>query len=42
LRDFLGFAYNLKAIADYHVGPGSDVPPELAAEAIGIAKALCR
>jgi len=33
LRDFLGFAYNLKAIADYHVGPGSEVPPELAAEA---------
>ena len=34
LRAFLGFAYNLKAIADYQTGPGSDVSPELAAEAI--------
>jgi uncharacterized protein (UPF0332 family) len=33
LRAFLGFAYNLKALADYQTGPGSDVSPELAAEA---------
>jgi uncharacterized protein (UPF0332 family) len=38
LRAFLGFAYNLKAIADYQAGPGSDVSPDLAAEAIEIAK----
>ena len=38
LRAFLGFAYNIKAIADYQAGPGSDVSPELAAEAIEIAK----
>ena len=38
LRAFLGFAYNLKAIADYQAGPGSDVSPELAAEAIGMAQ----
>ena len=38
LRAFLGFAYNLKAIADYQAGPDSDVPPELAADAIEIAR----
>ncbi len=38
LRAFLGFAYNLKAIADYETGPGSDISPELAGEAIAIAK----
>ena len=38
LRAFLGFAYDLKAIADYQAGPGSDVTPELAAEAIEMAK----
>ncbi len=38
LRAFLGFAYNLKAIADYETGPGSEVPPALAAEAIETAK----
>lgn len=38
LRAFLGFAFNLKAIADYETGPGSDVSPELAAEALTIAK----
>ncbi len=38
LRAFLGFAYNLKAIADYQTGPGSRVSPELATEAIGTAR----
>ena len=31
---FLGFAYSLKAIADYETGPGSEVSPEAAAIAI--------
>ena len=34
LRAFLGHAYNLKAIADYETGPGSEVSPEQAANAI--------
>ncbi len=34
LRAFLGRAYNLKAIADYEIGAGSEVSPERAAEAI--------
>jgi hypothetical protein len=38
LRAFLGFTYNLKAIADYQTGPGSKVPPELATEAIEAAR----
>ena len=38
LRAFLGFAYNLKAIADYQTGHGSEVSPELATEAIETAK----
>jgi uncharacterized protein (UPF0332 family) len=38
LRDFLGSTYNLKAIADYETGPGSDVLPERAARAIDEAK----
>ena len=39
LRAFLGFAYNLKAIADYQTGPASGAPRRrLAAEAIGMAK----
>jgi len=38
LRDFLGSTYNLKAIADYETGPGSDVLPERAAKAIADAK----
>jgi uncharacterized protein (UPF0332 family) len=38
LRAFLGFAYNLKAIADYQAGPGSDVSPELAKESIEAAR----
>ena len=38
LRDFLGSTYNLKAIADYETGPGSDVSPERAARAIAEAR----
>jgi uncharacterized protein (UPF0332 family) len=38
LRAFLGRTYNLKAIADYEIGPGSEVSPERAAEAIEVAK----
>lgn len=38
LRAFLGFTYNLKAIADYQTGPGSKVLPELATEAIEAAR----
>lgn len=38
LRTFLGRAYDLKAIADYEVGPGPRVWPELAAEAVATAK----
>jgi uncharacterized protein (UPF0332 family) len=38
LRAFLGFTYNLKAIADYETGPGSKVSPELAIEAIETAR----
>jgi uncharacterized protein (UPF0332 family) len=34
LRDFLGSTYSLKAIADYETGPGSDVSPERAMQAI--------
>ncbi len=33
LRNFLGLTYNLKAIADYETGPGSEVSPEQAAQA---------
>jgi len=38
LRAFLGFAYNLKAIADYETGPGSEVSPELATDALETAR----
>jgi uncharacterized protein (UPF0332 family) len=38
LRAFLGFSYNLKAVADYETGPGSEISPELAAEAIATSK----
>lgn len=38
LRDFLGSTYNLKAIADYETGPGFDVSPERAKQAIEEAK----
>jgi len=34
MRAFLGQAYNLKAIADYEIGPSSKVSPERAAKAI--------
>lgn len=37
LRAFLGFAFNLKAIADYETGPGSEVSPEMATEALATA-----
>jgi|SRR5208283_1904054 len=38
LRAFLGRTYNLKAIADYETGPGSQVSPERAREAIQTAR----
>jgi uncharacterized protein (UPF0332 family) len=38
LRDFLGSTYNLKAIADYETGPGSNVSPERATRAIAEAR----
>jgi uncharacterized protein (UPF0332 family) len=38
LRGFLGFAYNLKAIADYETGPSSEVSPELGTEAVEVSK----
>lgn len=34
LRIFLSQSYNLKAIADYQIGPGAKVPAELAATTI--------
>jgi uncharacterized protein (UPF0332 family) len=37
LRSFLGRAYNIKAIADYETGPGSEISPERALWAIRIA-----
>ena len=38
LRVFLSRAYNLKAIADYETGPGSEVSPERATEAVAAGK----
>lgn len=38
LRAFLNRAYNLKAIADYETGPGSEVSHVQAAEAITVAR----
>ena len=38
LRAFLGRTCNLKAIADYETGPGSEVPPEQATDAIEASK----
>lgn len=38
LRAFLGRTYNLKAIADYETGPGSDVSEEMATEAVAASK----
>jgi uncharacterized protein (UPF0332 family) len=44
-RSFLGRAYNLKAIADYETGPGSEVSPAQAMDAIegahNFVEALC-
>jgi uncharacterized protein (UPF0332 family) len=34
LRAFLGRTYSLKAIADYETGPGAEVSPERATQAI--------
>jgi uncharacterized protein (UPF0332 family) len=38
LRQFLGRAYNLKALADYETGPGSEIPLDRAVTAIEGAK----
>jgi len=38
LRAFLGRAYDLKTMADYETGPGSEVSPEVAAAAIKASK----
>lgn len=38
LRAFLGRAYNLKAIADYETGPGSEVTSEQAGQALTVAE----
>ncbi len=38
LRAFLGSAYNLKSIADYETGPGSNVTPQQARAAIDTAR----
>jgi uncharacterized protein (UPF0332 family) len=37
-RIFLSQAYNLKAIADYETGPGSEVPPDQAKASVEGAK----
>jgi uncharacterized protein (UPF0332 family) len=38
IRTFLGRTYNLKAIADYHTGPGSHISAESARGAIDTAR----
>jgi hypothetical protein len=38
IRAFLGRTYNLKAIADYHTGPGSHLSADMAREAIDSAR----
>jgi uncharacterized protein (UPF0332 family) len=38
LRAFLGRTYNLKAIADYETGPGSEVSRGQAEQAVAVAK----
>lgn len=38
LRNFLSRTYNLKAIADYETGPGSEISRERAAEAVDACK----
>ena len=40
LRAFLGRTYNLKTIADYEIGPGSEVTAELAQEVLMTARRL--
>ena len=40
LRIFLSHAYNLKAIADYETGPGSEISAERAAAALETGKQL--
>ena len=38
LRAFLGYAYQLKAIADYETGPGPHISTETARDAIETAR----
>ncbi len=38
VRTFLGRTYNLKAIADYEIGPGAMVSPDSATDAIATAR----
>jgi hypothetical protein len=38
LRLFLSRAYNLKAVADYETGPGSEITAERAALAVEVGK----
>jgi hypothetical protein len=38
LKAFLGWSYDLKAIADYETGAGAKVSPELARRAVETAK----
>jgi uncharacterized protein (UPF0332 family) len=38
LRRFLGRTYNIKAIADYEIGPGVKVSPDMATDAIETAR----
>jgi uncharacterized protein (UPF0332 family) len=38
LRMFLSQSYNIKSIADYETGPGSEVSPERAATAVDSAR----
>jgi len=38
LREFLSFTYDLKSIADYEVGPGSEVTQAMAKSAVGTAE----
>ena len=40
MRRFLSRSYNLKAIADYETGPGAEIAPERACEAVAMSKAF--
>ena len=40
MRRFLSRSYNLKAIADYETGPGSEIDPERARDAVAMSKAF--